>query len=189
MANRYVLIDHENVQPKDLALLAGQPLKVIVFLGANQTKVSAELAMALQARGQDGEYVRIDGSGRNALDMHIAHYLGELAAKEPAAQFYVISKDHDYDSLLRHLKGKGVSAQRAENLAPLLAPADANLQRVIAHLRRMKQARPRRIKTLASTISSLFAKELSEAQVQALIAALERRREIAVQETKVSYAR
>jgi len=187
MANRYVLIDHENVQPKDLALLNGQSLKVIVFLGANQTKVSADLAMALQARGHDGAYVRIDGNGRNALDMHIASYLGELVAKEPAAQFYVISKDHDYDSLLRHLRAKGVSAQRAESLAPLLPPADARLQRVITHLRGMKQARPRRVKTLASTINSLFARELGEAQIQELIAALERRREIALHEKKVSY--
>ena len=50
MTARYVLIDYENVQPKDLALLDGQPVHVIVFLGASQKSVPTELAMALQAR-------------------------------------------------------------------------------------------------------------------------------------------
>jgi hypothetical protein len=61
MNTRYVFIDHENVQPKDLALLDGQPFRVVVFLGANQARLSTELAVALQARGADGAYVRING--------------------------------------------------------------------------------------------------------------------------------
>src|SRR5688500_5632188 len=97
MDTKYVLIAHENVQPKDLALLDGQPLRVIVFLGANQARLSADLAIALQARGENGRYVKINASGRNALDFHIAFYLGELTAKEPLASFHVISKDSDYD--------------------------------------------------------------------------------------------
>jgi hypothetical protein len=39
---KYVLIDHENVQPKGLALLAGQSLKVVVFIGANQARLSTD---------------------------------------------------------------------------------------------------------------------------------------------------
>ena len=31
MKTTYVLIDHENVQPKDLALLNGQPVRVILM--------------------------------------------------------------------------------------------------------------------------------------------------------------
>ena len=40
MAQRtnYVLIDYENVQPTDLALLREGPFKVKVFLGANQAR-------------------------------------------------------------------------------------------------------------------------------------------------------
>ena len=59
------------MQPKDLRLLDGQVLEVIVFLGASQSKISAELATAMQRRGQDGEYVRINGNGRNALDFEL----------------------------------------------------------------------------------------------------------------------
>ena len=187
MKTRYVLIDHENVQPKDLALLDGQAVKVLVFLGANQARISTELATALQSRGRDGEYIQINGTGRNALDFHIAFYLGDLAAKNPEASFHVISKDDGYDLLLGHLRSKGIEAQRSATLAALLPPADGKLATVIAHLARLGQARPRRTKTLANTINALFGKTLEENEIQVLVAALEQRGVISVQETKVAY--
>lgn len=187
MKTQYVLIDHENVQPKDLGLLDGQALKVIVFLGANQSRISTELATALQSLGDDGEYVQINGNGRNALDFHIAFYLGDLAAKHPQASFHVISKDGDYDPLLGHLRSKGIEAQRSVTLAALLTPADDKLDRVIAHLSRLKQARPRKAKTLANTINALFGKALEENEIQALVSALEQRGVISVKDAKVAY--
>ena len=44
MKTHYILIDFENVQPKNLAILNGHPFKVLVFVGANQTRVPLELA-------------------------------------------------------------------------------------------------------------------------------------------------
>ena len=51
MKKNYVLIDYENVQPKNLARLNGHPFKVLVFIGANQEKVPFELASTLQSLG------------------------------------------------------------------------------------------------------------------------------------------
>ncbi len=84
--------------------------------------------MALQARGERGRYVRINANGRNALDFHIAFYLGELAAKEPAASFHVISKDDGYDPLLDHVRSRGIDARRSATLASLLPAADGDLR-------------------------------------------------------------
>ncbi len=187
MKPKYVLIDHENVQPKDLGLLDGHALKVIVFLGANQQKISAELATALQRRGQDGEYVTISGNGRNALDFHIAFYLGDLAAKNPDASFHVISKDDGYDPLLGHLRSKGIDARRSVTLAELLPPTDDRLGTVIAHLVRLGHARPRRVKTLANTINALFGKGLDEGEIQSLVDGLAQRGVISVDGAKVAY--
>ena len=53
-STNYVLIDFENVQPKNLELLEGHSFKVLVFVGANQTKVPLKLAKALQAHGKNG---------------------------------------------------------------------------------------------------------------------------------------
>ena len=187
MKTRYILIDYENVQPKDLALLDGQPAKVIVFIGANQSKLPTELVLAMQPRGSDGDFVRISGNGRNALDFHIAFYLGELAAKCPQASFHVISKDDGYDPLLKHLKDKGIEAHRSATLASLVPVADDKVGRVIAHLRKLGPARPRRTKTLASTINALFGKALEAQQIQEIVEVLERRAVIVTREGKVAY--
>ena len=46
----------------------------MVFIGANQTKVTIEFASLLQQLGTRAQYLRISGNGRNALDFHIAFY-------------------------------------------------------------------------------------------------------------------
>ena len=67
MATNYVLIDFENVQPSNLDVLQHHPFQVLVFVGATQTKVPFDLAAAMQALGNSAQYVKIAGSGKNAL--------------------------------------------------------------------------------------------------------------------------
>lgn len=87
MKTNFVLVDFENVQPKNVSLLSGGPFKIKVFLGANQAKLPLEMVRVIQAFGPDAEYIQIDGSGSNALDFHIAYYIGRLAAETPDAYF------------------------------------------------------------------------------------------------------
>ena len=112
MTTNFVLIDYENVQPTELALLRGGRFKVKLFLGASQAKIPVALAAALHALGPNAEYVLLESGGSNALDFHIAYYIGVLSAQDPAAQFHIISKDKGFDPLIRHLKLRGVVAQR-----------------------------------------------------------------------------
>jgi len=113
MKAHYVLVDFENVQPRNLGLLKGGPFKLKVFVGASQTKVSLELAQAVQSFGSDGEYIQITGNGSNALDFHIAYYIGVLSAADPTATFHIISKDTGFDPLVRHLKSRGIECKRS----------------------------------------------------------------------------
>ena len=106
MATNYVLIDFENVQPKNLEILYHHSFKVLVFVGANQTKVPFDLASAMQALGESAQYIKISGNGKNALDFHVAFYIGELTAKEPGAYFHIISRDTGFDTLIKHLKSE-----------------------------------------------------------------------------------
>src|SRR5688572_30552268 len=187
MNTKYVLIDHENVQPKDLALLNGQPLRVIVFLGANQARLSTELAMALQSLGDKGRYVRINANGRNALDFHIAFYLGELAAKEPGASFHVISKDGDYDPLLEHLRSRGIDARGSATLTALLPASDEKVEQAITYIRNPGTKRPKSTKTLGNALNTHFGGKLDPAEIERVIAELVRRRIITVTDGKVVY--
>lgn len=112
LRTNYVLIDFENLQPELLDALDLEHFRVLVFIGANQTKVTVEFAALLQRLGTRAQYLRISGAGRNALDFHIAFYIGELLAKNPTAVFHVIAVDGGYDPLLQHLKDRNVLARR-----------------------------------------------------------------------------
>jgi hypothetical protein len=190
----YVLIDYENVQPTDLALLRNAPVKVRVFLGANQAKIPVALAAALQGLGANAEYVLLESSGSNALDFHIAYYIGLLSGQEPSAFFHIISKDTGFDPLIKHLKTKGIFAQRSVSISsipffkPELPPTtDAQIEVIVAHLTKMKAAKPRAEKTLLSTLHALFKKELSDDQLTALFTSLCKRGIVKLDGTKVSY--
>lgn len=190
----FVLVNFENVQPQDIGLLKDGPFKVKVFLGPNQSKIPIWLATALQALGDNAEYIVLETAGSNALDFYIAYYIGVLSAAEPTAFFHVISKDKGFDSLLKYLKGKKLFAQRSISIGdipyfkPVLPAApEAQVEAVIADLIRRKAARPRTQKTLLSTLYALFKKELSEQQLAGLFAALCTRGVVKVEGTKVSY--
>jgi hypothetical protein len=191
----YVLIDFENVQPKDLSLLAGHPFKVIVFVGSNQGRIPFDLARALQAMGQNAEYIQISGSGRNALDFHIAFHLGELASKDREGYFHVISKDKGFDPLVRHLKERGIKVRRVGGLtempiAGIVSPKtdDERVDVIVKNLKIRRHSRPRRRKTLASSINSLFMNKLESSEIDTLIEALEHRGVVTVETSgKVGY--
>ncbi len=194
MTTNYVLIDYENVQPKDVASLKARPCKVLVFVGASQQKLRVDLVEALQPLGQSVNYIRVSGNGRNALDFHIAFYLGELVANDAKGAFRVISKDTGFDPLLAHLKSRGIRAQRSDALGegPVSAVVthdtfDERVAAVIENLQSRGNARPRRLKTLASTIHALFGKKLEPTEVEGLIAALANRGVTVAQDGKVTY--
>lgn len=65
-----ILIDFESVQPESLEALGHHQFKVMIFIGASQTKVPFEIATALQQMGSKAEYIKISGNGKNALDTY-----------------------------------------------------------------------------------------------------------------------
>lgn len=175
-------------------MLRDGPFKIKVFLGANQTRIPVTLATALQHLGASAEYVLLDSSGSNALDFHIAYYVGILSAQEPAAFFHIISKDTGFDPLIKHLKVKGVFAQRSTSVSsipyfkpPLPSTSDGQVEAVMVHLAKLKAAKPRTERTLLSTLHALFKKELSEEQLSVLFALLCKRGIVKVDGAKVSY--
>ena len=116
MSKPYVLIDFENVQPKALDRLQPGAVRIKVFLGQHQNRLMLELVQALQPFGADAEYIAIQGSGPDAVDFHIAFYIGRLAAAEPGASFTIVSKDKGFDPLVRHLIGIGIPCQRLPDI-------------------------------------------------------------------------
>lgn len=191
----YVLIDYENVQPDALSRLDAEHFKTIVFVGSSQTKVTYETAAALQRMGSKAEYIKISGNGSNALDFHIAFYIGQLATTDPTAYFHIISKDTGFDPLIQHLKTRKIFAARSREVGdiPLVKAASAKsptdkVAVTVANLQQRGASKPRTVKTLSSTISAIFLKQISDEELISLIGELQSKGYITVNETKVSYA-
>lgn len=194
MRTNYVLIDYENVQPKSLAELQKDHFKILVFVGANQTKLDFEISQTLLALAPRAQLVKISGNGKNALDFHIAFYIGQISAADPNAFFHIISGDSGFTPLIQHLKTKRIYCAQSKDIGemPIVrtsrskSPAEkATL--VAERLQTPGSTRPRTVRTLLSTINSWFQKELSESDLQQVLAALVERGVVAVDGTKVSY--
>lgn len=195
MRVNYVLIDFENVQPSSLAELDADHFRVLVFVGANQNKVSFDTAVAMQRLGTRAAYVKIAGNGTNALDFHIAFHIGQLCVQDPSAFFHIISKDTGFDPLVQHLRERKLYAGRFSDVAdiPLLKAANSKtiaekVALVVANFQRKGPSKPRTLKTLKSTIDSLFQKQLTEGDLAAVVKGLESEGLVSINEGQVTYA-
>ena len=196
MRTNYVLIDYENVQPKVLNALEKENFKVYLFVGALQSKITFEVADAMQRLGSNATYVKISKTRDNALDFLIAFYIGHIAATDPSPYFHIISKDTDYDSLIDHLTNEKkffIKRWPDINDIPLVKIANCptvqeKLEIVVATLNKNNATKPRVVKTLSSHIHSIFKKALSDEEVTKIIKELEKQKIVTVTDGKVSYS-
>ena len=192
---RYVLVDFENVQPRNLRLLKDKPFKVVVFAGANQTKISTDFVIELNERNEYGKLIQIEGSGKNALDFHIAYYIGTVLSQSPDAEIHVISRDKGFDPLIRFVRERHKAQVRREpdiaEIPALRIPAskgkDEQVAAVIENLKSRGNSRPRKLSTLKNTINHLVDVKLGDADLNKFINELKQSKVISVDGTKVTY--
>lgn len=189
-----ILIDFENVQPESINALEDNCFKVIIFVGANQTKIPFDIAASIQRMGTNAEYVKISGNGKNALDFHIAFHIGQLAQQNPNAYFQIISKDSGFDPLIQYLKSKKILSARLSNIddIPIIKTIKAKLpkdrvQLYIEKLKEPKVSKPRTSKTLFNSINAFFQKQLTEQDIQTIINKMAEVKFISITDEKISY--
>lgn len=108
------------MQPAGVGRLVPGSCRIKLFLGEKQGKVPLALMQALQPFGTDVECVQIAGSGPNAVDFHVAFYIGRLASEHPEANYIIVSRDTGFDPLVRHLGTLKIKCRRVGAL-----PGDA----------------------------------------------------------------
>jgi hypothetical protein len=193
-----VLIDYENVQPDNLEKLIDLPVRVYVFVGENQTKLTFEFSDAMQRLGDRASYVKMKGNGPNALDFHIAFYAGQLAAADPKGYFHIISKDSGFDPLIAHLcngRNPRIQIYRHQSIGQICAPAkakhaatDDHIGQVIEDLHRRSPSLPKKRDSLQNTINALFGKRLKLGEVHALVEALQSRGIVTFEGNEAKYS-
>ncbi len=84
--------------------------------------------------------------------------LGRMFAADPAGYFHIVSKDTDFDSVIRHLKGETKLIARHTSLAeiPALRTTEERIARIKDELADDTKSRPTTRKTLENKIKSVF---------------------------------
>lgn len=192
-----VLIDSENVKPEALEKLKQEHFRVVVFVGANLKKLDIGVAKALQALGDRSSYIQISGNGPNALDFHIAFYIGKMAPEYPEAYFHIISNDKGFDPLIKHLKDEyKIFCSRTSSISEI--PIVKSSEKLSAKERaedfwekRLSlvpiEKRPGTVKRLQGAILSHFYKLISEDDVVAVVSTLQAGKKISVKGQKITY--
>ncbi|MCU0227025.1 MAG: PIN domain-containing protein [Bryobacterales bacterium] len=194
MAENFILVDFENVQPEKLPSMEREDLHLWLFLGPNQPRIPVELAIRMQPLGVRARYVRITSPGKDALDFVIAFSIGELAVSYPSAYFHIVSKDTGFDPLVNYLRTRSIKVQRHASMEsvpfwkPLQDPSvREHVTVAISHFQKTGVTRPRTRKTLFNALHALFKKTLADEEIAALVKELERRRLITLAEEKVEH--
>ncbi len=115
MNESVLLVDYENIGKIDLAAIP-EGVRVPFFFGASQRTVPTEFLKAALRLGERFLPIDIEGQGKNALDFHIAFYLGEYLARDPHTACVILSKDKGFDPLVRHLVRRGFRVRRANTM-------------------------------------------------------------------------
>jgi hypothetical protein len=124
----YILVDFENIQPQDMGLLNGDQYQLRIFRGPHQKKLDFDIVESLQPLGDKVKYLQSDRHGKNALDLHIAFYMGRLvqdmeadgSPERKATRFVVISHDGGFDALMGHVQSLGYAAMKATSIRQAL---------------------------------------------------------------------
>jgi len=205
MAQPLFLVDFENVQAIDVQLIPPD-YRIAIFYGANQKSASLDLTTRLQNLGSRVQWHRISGTGKNALDFHIAFHIGRVLERREASEFIILARDTGYDPLVKHIGLLGIPCKRVAAVSeihgaqPIQAeqsarptqkaspPAGAELERVKANLCKVqKDKRPRKRATLTKYVSTIFGNKLAKGDLTALIDDLFRRKLVSEVNNALSY--
>ncbi len=191
--SKVLLIDYENVQGINLGQIVGTDYRVCIFTGSSQSKIPIDLVSSTQALGNRLEWIRIDGNGPNALDFHIAYYLGSHIAKFPSNEYFVLSKDKGFDPLMKHIAKENLTCKRITNISELLSNKkvkgpDGDYEKVLLNLKKIeKSKRPKNTKTLKQHMKTIVGRTQTEDRLNRIVEQLFASKVIIEQDGRLMY--
>jgi len=170
---KIIYVDFENVP--NVEIQETTDTKIFLFIGQSQKRLSTSIVKAIQPLGKNVDWVQINGSGKNALDFHIAYYLAMNKA-QPNTEHFIISKDAGFDPLIAHVNQLGQKVRRVVSYADVFQKIglgkdlEGKFKKVKENLMKQQKARrPKSRKTLTSFIESTFQKKISAGETNKLI--------------------
>ena len=127
---KHILIDYENIQPKKFDDVEIDSCHVWLFLGVNQQKnLPLELVETLlKFDSKNVHIIRMQHTGKNALDFYLSFYLGKISEIDSQADVCILARDSGYDVLVEHLNSvyDGIDIIRSANTNQLSLSYDSD---------------------------------------------------------------
>jgi len=188
---RNIYIDFENVPNIQIERL--ENTKIFLFIGESQKRLSTNVVRAIQPLGSNVEWIQMSGTGKNALDFHIAYYLAIYKDQE-ATEHYIISKDAGFDPLIAHANSLGQKVKRVVTFADvfeqigLVKDLEEKYKKIKEILiKQQKTKRPKSRKSLTSFIETIYQKKIDAADINKLIENLFREGLMEEKSRRISY--
>ncbi len=205
--HHHVFVDFENVPSVDLSAIADLPVLVTLLIGGVQNKLDTDFVEQIHAHAAKVRLVKLAASGRNALDLTLAYYLGRAVVEHDTSELHIVSKDKDFEPLIAHLRARKVKVSRSESFAslpflPMSKPAaptkerrapqkkatavakgvpDDRANKVSARLKNpLNRNRPSTERALRAHLRTSLGKESSEEKVEAFLGELLAKRVLSV---------
>lgn len=174
---QHLLIDFENLQPKQLDSLINPELNIWLFIGAHQKKMDiclSESLCQLQANVKNIHFIHTVQAGKNSLDFCLTYYLGRIISEDKNADITILSKDTDYDSIIsqirheqtaKNIRRKTIVPQKqlAQEAAEVSVQIDiplAAFRTILYKLVNYPQKLPKNVDKFKKILKSLVKKEL-----------------------------
>jgi len=173
---KILLVDYENVQNINLEKIPKKDFMVYLFIGESQNKIPFNMVIDAQKFGEKLIWIKIDGNGSNALDFHIAFYLGNMANEKSNDEYIILSKDKGFDPLIRYVLKKNIKCKRINSINEIFPNESTSikniseLEKVIDNLKKIgKPKRPRKRSTLIKHMKTLIGKQFSDQAINDLV--------------------
>ncbi len=112
------LVDYENTGIKGVKGIErlSEEDKLVIFYGPKTGAVPFEDLVKITATRAKLEFIRTMKTAKNYLDFQLVTYVGYLVAKDPSQEYFVISKDSGFDSVVDFWSEKNIRISRFINL-------------------------------------------------------------------------
>ena len=111
-------MDYENVKEEGMngieKLLATDCVKI--YYSKDAEKLTFGLHRRITESKAHIEYIKVINCIKNALDCKIVFDLQDNVKSEKNSEYFIISKDKDYDKFIEELKEKGIKVERVSQI-------------------------------------------------------------------------
>lgn len=113
---KYIFVDFENVNSLDLEQLNPEVHKLFFLVASAQNRVPFDIVKQAHNFAESLEWVKVEGSSKNDLEMHFSFLLGENhRTADKNVEFLVYSKDKDHSGKVNFIKSQGRNCRKLIN--------------------------------------------------------------------------